>query len=120
MHGVSAVGTIGLGGLALAPDQRSLYVINLNTRLCDLFPSGFVYISSTPPAFLSAGRWCWNLGTLEPGASKTRRIKTRTLLGIHGVRVNVATITGRGVRPHSAHRRIRILGDYVHGGGVTG
>ncbi|MEY2440829.1 MAG: hypothetical protein QOJ46_255 [bacterium] len=89
-------------------------------RLCDLLPSGFVYVSSTPPAFLSAGRYCWNLGTLAPGASKIRRIKTRTLLGIHGVRVNVATVTGRGVRPHTAHRRVRILGAYVHGGGVTG
>ena len=91
-------------------------------RVCDRLPPGFVYLSSSPTTvLLSGGRHCRTFGTLAPGASRTLRIKTRTACGIRGLRVNVARVTGRGVSPHSARARVRVVGRCGGpGGGVTG
>jgi len=92
-----------------------------NVRVCDRLPSGLAFVSASPRATRSDGRYCWSLGTLAADASKTVRLVVRALRGTRGGRTNTATVTGRGARARSdASPAVNVLAAGVRGGGVTG
>jgi hypothetical protein len=78
------------------------------------------FVSSTPKATRSNGRYCWNLQMIGAGKSKTVRLTTRILRGASGSRTNTATVIGRGAANHSDAARVMVLAAGVRGGGVTG
>ncbi|HEY4279003.1 MAG TPA: DUF11 domain-containing protein [Conexibacter sp.] len=96
-----------------------------SVRVCDDLPSGLVYVSSTPKAKLSKGKYCWAISTLGAKKSNAITIKARALRGQGGRTVNVATATApgaRGARGKAATgtAAIRVLAAQRRGGGVTG
>lgn len=90
-------------------------------RVCDRLPSGVIYVSSTPRATRSGGRYCWTIATLPGRSSRRFSLTTRTLRGISGIRTNVATLSASGVvRSVTATARVRVLPIAARAGGVTG
>ncbi len=92
-------------------------------RVCDPIPSGLAFVSSTPRATRSGGRYCWDLQTIAAGAAKSIRLRTSVLRGTRGIRRNTATLSGRGISSKTASDRISVRGAGaagVRGGGVTG
>jgi uncharacterized repeat protein (TIGR01451 family) len=94
-------------------------------KVCDDLPSGLVYVSSSPRAKLSSGKYCWTVATLGAKKAKSFTIKVRALKGAGGRKVNVATATApdaRGARSKAATdtAAIHVKGVAVRGGGVTG
>lgn len=107
-------------GYAIRVDNLSSIRV-ANVRVCDRLPSGLTYVSSSPRATRSDGRWCWSLGTLAAKATKRLRITVRTLRGAKGRRTNTATVTGRGASVRSdASPAVNVLAAAARGGGVTG
>jgi uncharacterized repeat protein (TIGR01451 family) len=96
-----------------------------SVKVCDDLPSGLVYVSSSPRAKLSSGRYCWTVATLGAKKSKSFTIKAKVLKGANGRKVNVATATApnaRGAKSKAAtdSAAIHVKGVAVRGGGVTG
>jgi uncharacterized repeat protein (TIGR01451 family) len=92
-----------------------------NARICDRLPTGLAFVSSSPRAVRSGGRYCWALGTVAAHRSKSVTLTTRTLRGASGRVRNVATLTARGVVARAAASpAIRVLSAANPGGGVTG
>lgn len=98
------------------PSKRAI----ARLRVCERLAAGLVYAGSRPTARLERGRYCWTVGRLRAGASKTYRVKVRALRGVTGARRSLATATSPGARRASAPRTIRVLGAPPRGGGVTG
>jgi uncharacterized repeat protein (TIGR01451 family) len=88
--------------------------------VCDEMPSGLVATSTSPRARLRSGAYCWALGSLAPGRSKTLTILTTPLSSARGRHVNHATLNARDARPLTASRAVRVDRIRVLGGGVTG
>jgi uncharacterized repeat protein (TIGR01451 family) len=96
-----------------------------SVRVCDDLPSGLAFVSATPRARLSSGRYCWTLRTLGAGKSRTFTLRVRVLRGTSGRKVNVATATApnaRGARSRAAadSAPIQVIAGVVRSGGVTG
>jgi uncharacterized repeat protein (TIGR01451 family) len=91
-----------------------------DARVCDRLPSGLIYVSSTPAAKRSSGRYCWALGTVAAKSSKNLRITVRTLRGTSGRKTNVATLVGSGITAKTDDARVAVLAAAARGGGVTG
>jgi uncharacterized repeat protein (TIGR01451 family) len=94
-------------------------------KVCDDLPSGLVYVSSSPRARLTSGRYCWTIATLGARKARTLTIRVRVLRGASGRKVNVATATSpqaRGARTRAATDTavVHVKGVSVRGGGVTG
>ncbi|MBF6621747.1 MAG: DUF11 domain-containing protein [Patulibacter sp.] len=92
-----------------------------DVRVCDDLPSGLVYVSSSPRAKLSKGRYCWPaVKRLSAGKSKTYRMTVRAVKGTSGRKVNTATASSPDSRTLRAKRTVRVVGGSVRPGGVTG
>jgi len=90
-------------------------------RVCDRLPAGIVFVSSTPKATRSDGRYCWSLGRVSARSSESVRLVTATVRGTRGRRTNTATVSGRGVSAQAgAAPTVNVLAAAVRGGGVTG
>jgi uncharacterized repeat protein (TIGR01451 family) len=76
--------------------------------VCDRLPAGLLFVSSTPPAHLSAGRFCWSISKLGAGGSDTLALVVNAEPGASGPKVNRATATAPGVRSASATATIRL------------
>ncbi len=78
--------------------------------MCDVLPSGTT-IHRAPGARITRGQACWNVGTLNPGRTVTKRITVRIAATRRtGRLVNTATVTSpsvRGVR-HRARAGITV------------
>lgn len=92
-----------------------------DVRVCDDLPSGLVYVRSSPRAKLTKGRYCWpTVERLSSGKSKTYRMTVRAVRGTRGKKVNTATASSPDSRTIRAKRTVRVVGDAVRAGGVTG
>jgi len=76
--------------------------------VCDALPTELLYVSSSPRAFRSAGRYCWMIAGL--GANRSNLLSlTVSAEPSRGANVtNRATATAPGVRGARAHAMVRI------------
>jgi uncharacterized repeat protein (TIGR01451 family) len=94
-----------------------------HVQVCDRLPSGLTYLSASPKAKLTKGRYCWpTISTLGAHRSHSYRITVRALRGTAGKKVNTATATSPdSARTLKARRTVRVLAGAVRGGdAVTG
>jgi uncharacterized repeat protein (TIGR01451 family) len=69
--------------------------------VCDSLPGGLIYVSASPRAHLSTGRYCWTVRNLAPHTSRTLRITVNVAPTPGGKKVNHATASA----PHVASAR---------------
>jgi uncharacterized repeat protein (TIGR01451 family) len=98
------------------PSERAVRKV----KTCDRLPSGLVYVSSSPKAKLSKGKYCWTAKRLGAGKSKTYKLTVRALAGTSGKTVNNASATSPNARTDRAKRAVRVRGGQVRAGGFTG
>jgi len=91
-----------------------------SVRVCDRLPSGLAFVSASPKARRSSGRYCWSVGTLAARRSRSFKMVVRTLRGVSGCRTNVATVTGSGAATKTDGARVCVLRRPSRAGGVTG
>jgi len=83
--------------------------VALHVKVCDRLPAGLVFVGARPRAVLSAGSYCWAVGTLGPRASKALSLTARVLRGAKGKLRNTAVATSPGARAAAAHHTVRVL-----------
>ncbi len=76
--------------------------------VCDRLPAGLVFVSSSPRAKLSVGRFCWSIRRLGGGRAKAFILVTNVLPGHDARQVNRATASAPGVRSVSASSAVRV------------
>jgi uncharacterized repeat protein (TIGR01451 family) len=69
-----------------------------HVTVCDSVPSGLEFVSASPRAHLSGGRWCWSIAKLGAGKSNTLTLLANAAPGAGGKLTNTATATARGVK----------------------
>jgi uncharacterized repeat protein (TIGR01451 family) len=80
-----------------------------NITICDRLPRGFTVVSRGG-AQLRSGRWCWRIGALGVGSSRTVRIVTRARSVSRVTRVtNLATLASGDQPPRFARARVVIV-----------
>ncbi|HEX2071894.1 MAG TPA: hypothetical protein VHF90_09645 [Thermoleophilaceae bacterium] len=89
-------------------------------RVCDRLPAGLVVVRATPRGRLAGGSYCWKVRRLPGRSSKSLRLTVSVLPGVGGRILNRAVVTSANARPATARRAIRVVGEWVRGGGVTG
>jgi uncharacterized repeat protein (TIGR01451 family) len=122
--------TKGANKKVLRAGQKVTYTIRVRNpsdatlrkvRTCDDLPKGLAYVSSSPKAKLSKGKYCWTAKQLRAGQRKTYKLTVRALQGIRpGKKVNHATATSPDAKTKRAKRTVRVRGAQVAAGGVTG
>jgi uncharacterized repeat protein (TIGR01451 family) len=122
--------TKGANKKVLRAGQKVTYTIRVrnpsdatlrNVRTCDDLPKGLAYVSSSPKAKLSKGKYCWTAKQLRAGQRKTYKLTVRALQGIRpGKKVNHATAKSPDAKTKRAKRTVRVRGAQVAAGGVTG
>jgi uncharacterized repeat protein (TIGR01451 family) len=80
-----------------------------HVTVCDRLPAGLLYVSSSPRARLSAGRYCWTIRKLGTGRSKTFAMTVNVAPGHGGIEVNHATATAPGARAAHATASVRVI-----------
>jgi uncharacterized repeat protein (TIGR01451 family) len=69
-----------------------------HVAVCDSVPTGLEFVSASPRAHLSGGRWCWSIAKLGAGRSTTLTLLANAAPGAGGKLTNTATATARGVK----------------------
>jgi uncharacterized repeat protein (TIGR01451 family) len=69
-----------------------------HVTVCDSVPTSLVFVSASPRARPSAGRWCWSIAKLGPGKSKTLTLLANAAPGPGGKLTNTATATALGLK----------------------
>jgi uncharacterized repeat protein (TIGR01451 family) len=77
-------------------------------KVCDKLPAGLLYMTSSPRARLSGGRYCWTIRKLAAGHSKTFALTVNIAPGRGGRETNHATATAPGVRGARASATVRV------------
>jgi uncharacterized repeat protein (TIGR01451 family) len=91
-----------------------------DVKVCDNLPSGLVYVSSKSRAKLTKGQYCWTVGSLGAGKSRTFTLTARALKGTSGTKTNRATASSPDARTKRASRSVRVTRTALRAGGVTG
>jgi uncharacterized repeat protein (TIGR01451 family) len=91
-----------------------------SVKVCDTLPSGLVYVSSKSRAKLTKGQYCWTVGTLGAGRSRTLKLTARALKGTSGTKTNRASASSPDARTGRASRSVRVRPAGLRAGGVTG
>lgn len=78
-------------------------------KTCDALPAGLRPVSGSPQPRLSAGKYCWKLGALRAGKSRSYRLTVRVLLGVKGSLSNQATTTASGTRRALARAKLWVI-----------
>ncbi|HVV90689.1 MAG TPA: DUF11 domain-containing protein [Solirubrobacterales bacterium] len=89
-------------------------------KVCDRLPAGLAYVSSSPPAKVSNGSYCWKIATLKGHATKKIRVVARALAGAGGKLVNVAVLSGADAVHRKATAAVHVKAAPAREGGVTG
>jgi uncharacterized repeat protein (TIGR01451 family) len=76
--------------------------------VCDSLPRGLIYVSSSPRAHLSTGRYCWTVRGLAPHSGRTLTITVNVAPTRGGVKVNHATATAPHIPAARASATVRI------------
>jgi uncharacterized repeat protein (TIGR01451 family) len=102
---------------ATNPNSTTLH----NVRVCQQLPSGLAYVSSSPHARLTGGRYCVTIGTLRPGASRTIKVKARALGLPRSMRLTDG-VTATADHTRAAHSRasVQVRGTSAATSPVTG
>ncbi len=79
-----------------------------HVRTCDALPGELIYLSASPRAGLSVGRYCWTAASLANGHAKTYTITAQVPLGVTGTATSQATATATGVTVTHANATIHI------------
>lgn len=88
--------------------------------VCDRLPRGLSFASGRGASF-RAGRACWSIARLKPGASRTFTLRVRAQGTAAGARVrNVAAARGANAGRQTGSAQVRILPAASRVGGVTG
>jgi uncharacterized repeat protein (TIGR01451 family) len=78
--------------------------------VCDRLPRGFTVVSAGGARRHPDGRWCWTIGSLTAGATRTVRLVTRApSVGTTLRRTNLATLAYADQAPRFASARIRVV-----------
>lgn len=91
-----------------------------NVRVCDLLPSGLVYVGSSADMTLQDGRHCWALGLVPAGRSRSLRVTARALRGAKGRLVNRVVASSPEAVSARDKAAVRVIGMPTRAGGVTG
>lgn len=89
-----------------------------DVQLCDRLPTGLAYVGSKPKARFTSGRYCWTVGTLAAGRSRSYRITVRVLEGAFGSKINRVIVSGQEAQTKAARATIGVAG--TTSSGVTG
>ncbi|HVW47793.1 MAG TPA: DUF11 domain-containing protein [Solirubrobacterales bacterium] len=89
-------------------------------KVCDRLPAGLAYVSSSAPAKLSEGSYCWTIAALKGSAKKRIRVVARALAGAGGRLVNTAVLRGADAVRREATAPVRVKARPAREGGVTG
>jgi uncharacterized repeat protein (TIGR01451 family) len=88
--------------------------------VCDRLPAGLAYVSSSSPAMLSEGSYCWKIVALKGHATKKIRVVARALVGAGGKLVNTAVLSGADAVHRKATAAVQVQARPAREGGVTG
>jgi uncharacterized repeat protein (TIGR01451 family) len=79
-----------------------------NVRTCNRLPSRLIFVSATPAARLSVGRYCWTVSRLSNGQTRTFKLTAQVPLGPGGAVTNTATATANAAALTRTTTRIEI------------
>ncbi len=88
--------------------------------VCDRLPAGLAYVSSSAPAKLVEGSYCWKIAALKGHATKKIRVVARALAGAGGKLVNTAVLSGADAVHRKATAAVQVKAEPAREGGVTG
>jgi uncharacterized repeat protein (TIGR01451 family) len=88
--------------------------------VCDRLPAGLAYVSSSAPAKLNEGSYCWKIAALKGHATKKIRVLARALAGAGGKLVNIAVLSGADAVHRKATAAVQVKARPAREGGVTG
>ena len=88
--------------------------------VCDRLPAGLAYVSSSAPAKLREGSYCWQVAALKGHAKKRIQVVVRALAGAGGKLVNTAVLGGADAVNRKATAAVQVKAEPAREGGVTG
>ncbi len=78
-------------------------------QMNDCIPTGFSLMGTLTNGKLLKGRLAWRFGTLQPGQSRTVRVRFRVDRDTRGMRGCAATSWGSNAAPVRAVARVRVV-----------